>query len=155
MPGRPRKTLEQHVRQGTFVADRHSDRGFEALQLSAPGKPGALGAAPKFLNKHGKAEWKRITEHPTYSVALSEVHRGAVEEYCWLAGRLRGAMSGEPDPLGPLTATQENKLHSLRMQLGLTPASAAKVSIPQTKPESKWTSIAQRTAKGPSATPVQ
>jgi hypothetical protein len=131
---RPRKPLILHKLEGTVRKDRHQKRESELRLDAAP-----LGDAPEWIDAEGKAEWKRLTEDPTYSQVLSPVHRGALIEYCVLYSR----MVRESQMLGPLTASERQTLNSLRMQFGITPASQSKVQMPQTpKALSKWAETA-------------
>jgi hypothetical protein len=76
---------------------------------------------------------------------LSAVHRGALEEYCVLYGRMvldaKGILFVRRVEQGAvvevqyhLTASERQTLNSLRMQLGITPASSAKVKMPESQP---------------------
>jgi hypothetical protein len=58
-------------------------------------------------------------------------------EYCVLFGRMvEDAKGGKA-----LVASERQTLNCLRMQLGITPASQAKVPMPKKAPKNKWAEI--------------
>lgn len=145
--GRPAKPLAIHRLQGTARMDRHANRIGE-LEVS-----GAIGKPPKWLPKEARAEWKRLAEHPQYGKALTELDRDGFMEYCWLHARLVDEIQGRcvirqkdapaivqegTEGLEPLTSSDSQRLHSLRMQLGLTPASRSKVRLPEKPAKNKF-----------------
>lgn len=143
MAGRPPKPIGLKIIDGDT---RHlgakkfaeSTRGtFEASVVGAG--PGSLGPAPEWLTKYGVAEWDRLTNHPQYSMALNEVDRGALEHYCFLHEKLQKHMRGQGEEL---RASDSQTLHSLRMQLGVTPASRAKVPLRAEAQKSRWDDVA-------------
>lgn len=141
MAGRPAKPMRLHVLQGTKRA-HHAARENE-LNL----KPGDLGPCPAWLPPESRTEWKRLTTDRDYSRCLAPAHRGALIDYCNLYGKMERSerelprwvngkeaapgLDGTPPPVETLTSTERNLLHSLRMQLGLTPASQSKVQTPK------------------------
>lgn len=145
---RPAKPMALHVVEGT-KRSRHAGRENE-LSL----KPGSVGECPKWLPPEGKAEWKRLTTDRDYSKCLAPAHRGALIDYCNLYGRMERSerrlprwIDGKVAPPDPetgqppaefLSSSERNNLHSLRMQLGLTPASQSKVQIPKTETHDEW-----------------
>lgn len=136
--GRPRKPVLLHKMDGTFRKDRH------ALRVSIP--PERLGAPPEWLDIDAVEEWKRLTDHPVYGELLSKPHRGALIEYCVLFSRMvrdakgmlfvRSIEGGKVVEIEyRMTASERQTLNSLRMQLGLTPASQSKLTqAPETQP---------------------
>ncbi len=135
--GRPAKPLLAHRAQNTLRMDRHAGRLGE-LEISD-----GIGAPPKYLPANGKKEWKRLAEHPQYGRALTSLDRDGFAEYCWLHARLIAEMEGSiTEALRPLTASDSQRLHSLRMQLGLTPASRSKINLPTKPVENKWQKLA-------------
>jgi P27 family predicted phage terminase small subunit len=142
MAGRPAKPMALHVVHGTVRKERHGKRVNE-LRM----KPGNLGACPNWLPPEGIEEWKRLTTDREYSKCLSPAHRGALIDYCNLYGRMERSERQLPKwvdgkiapadaetgiaPVEFLTSSERNNLHSLRMQLGLTPASQSKVQMPK------------------------
>lgn len=130
-----------HVVQGT-KRSRHKGRENE-LSL----KPGSVGSCPAWLSPESKTEWKRLTEDKDYSRCLAPAHRGALIDYCNLYGRMERSerrltqwVNGAevPGSVEVLTSSERNNLHSLRMQLGLTPASQAKVQMPTSEANDEW-----------------
>lgn len=127
---RPKKPVADLQAKGTFRKDRHAERVNE-LAVSA----GPMGAAPQWFTEDALSEWELLTGHPAYAKVLNPLHRGTLIEYCYLYGVMIDAAKG----LGEISASQRQTLNSLRMQLGITPASQTKVKVPETKPvESKW-----------------
>lgn len=151
--GRPSKPLSVHLLQGTARHDRHADRVGE-LSIE-----GSIGRAPKWLPKEARAEWRRLADHPQYGKALTELDRDGFTEYCWLHARLVAEIQGtavtrredaaadKPKPgeekLITLSASDSQRLQSLRMQLGLTPASRAKVRVPEKPARNKFEHLKQ------------
>lgn len=141
MPGRPRKPYLMHVAQGTERAYVKAQNA-ESLKL----KPGSVGDCPAWLPPEGCEEWKRLTGDEDYRRCLSPSTRGALIDYCNLFGRMIRAERRMPEwvdgkatedlsmpdgsivpaPRERFIASERQNLHSLRMQLGLTPASASK-----------------------------
>lgn len=127
---RPKKPIALHKLQGTARNHRLENR-IEELALP----PGPMGAAPAWFGDIAAEEWVALTTHPQYSQVLNPVHRGTLIEYCILFELMIQAAQGIKD----ITASQRQTLNSLRMQLGITPASQSKVRMPDKKPiESKW-----------------
>lgn len=153
--GRPAKPLLAHRAQNTLRMDRHASRLGE-LEITD-----SIGAPPSYLPKDGKKEWKRLAEHPQYGRALTSLDRDGFAEYCWLHARLVAEMAGKAiikvreggsvkifkpegatENLEALSASDSQRLHSLRMQLGLTPASRSKINLPTKPVENKWHKLA-------------
>lgn len=131
MAGRPPIPISKHRERGTFQPCRHEGK----LEL----QPGDVGEHPDWFGAEAKAEWGRVVMDPQYSRVLAPVHRGALVQYCHLYGKMVLEAKGE----GKITASENNTLNSLRMQLGLTPASSAKVALPKAQPENKWAKFAK------------
>ena len=104
------------------------------LELST----GSVGAPPSALSEAALEEWNRLTTDPEYSAVLSPAFRGILIDYCALHGEMIADLNG----IEMMPNTRRMMLHSLRMQLGITPASQAKVRMPKAeKPQSKWDDI--------------
>lgn len=127
--------------------DRHANRIGE-LEVA-----GSVGRAPKWLPKEARAEWKRLVAHPQYGKAITDLDMDGFIEYCWLHARLIAEIRGlciipqknappiipeGSEGLEPLSASDSQRLHSLRMQLGLTPASRSKVRMPEKPARNKF-----------------
>lgn len=141
---RPPKPKALHLIHGTARKGRMEKRAGE-LQL----KPGTLGACPAWVCPEGREEWKRLTTDKEYSEVLAPVMRGTLIDYACLHGRMIRSEMGLPawvggEELKPLTkpdgtvetppvehfsGNDRKVLHSLRMQLGLTPSSQSKVKV--------------------------
>ncbi len=132
MAGRPPKPSKLHVLHGT-----RPDRKREN-ELYIPTAP--IGEPPDYIarNPESLAEWERLTGDPIYSQVLAPIFRGTLIEYCVLYARMvEDARGGEQ-----LMTSDRKQLGSLRMQLGITPASQSKVRGPKVeKPASKWASF--------------
>jgi phage terminase small subunit len=127
---RPPKPIALHILDGTDRKDRMEKRQDE---LKLP--PGSVGDPPEWFSPLALEEWNRLTGDPDYSQVLAPVFRGALIEYCFLYGKMLAQVQGT----GPFVAGERQMLHSLRMQLGVTPASQSKVKGPKTeKPGNKW-----------------
>ncbi len=119
---RPRKPVSQLVNPKKIRLEKR------LAELSLPAGP--LGEAPKWLKPDARDEWDRLTGHEQYSKVLNPIHRGTVIEYCVLYGR----MVENARDAGKFSAAERQMLQSLRMQLGITPASQTKVRMPEVKP---------------------
>jgi P27 family predicted phage terminase small subunit len=140
MPGRPAKPYFLHKIQGTYQKSRHE--GKFALPAGDPGP------APEWFGEEARLEWDRITSDKEYMQCVAAVHRGALIEYCFLHGRMIDAASDdcnpaiEPKDKRKIAASERQMLGSLRMQLGLTPASQSKVKAPtKTAEKSEWADL--------------
>lgn len=130
---RPRKPTALHVIQGTMRASTKKQRE-NTLEL----EPGSPGDAPEWFDATARDEWERLTKDPDYSQVLSAVHRGALIEYCVLFGRMMAEARGD----GKISASERQTLNSLRMQLGITPASQSKVKTTgKQQPKNKWADV--------------
>jgi len=98
-------------------------------------KPGDMGSAPEWMPVVGRSEWERLRTDTDYSQVLAPAMRGLLEHYCLLYARMVDDAKGERI----MSASERQTYHSLCMQLGLSPASQAKVNGPaKVKPESPW-----------------
>ena len=122
--GRPRIPARIHEIRGTADAEI---RRRAATELTI--EPGDIGEPPEWLGEYGKAEWALLANHPQYKKILSPLHHGTVLEYCILYDRMVKTEMGIAGD-ERLTGTERQMLHSLRLQLGITPAAAAKVKVP-------------------------
>lgn len=134
---RPTKPQALHILEGT---NRKAADEKRANDLVLPA--GAVGDPPEWLLGEGLAEWSRLTQDEHYKVVLSPVHRGALIEYCVLFGRMiEDAKGGDK-----MNSSQRQTFHSLRMQLGITPASQSKVKMdrPKAPSESRFARIGRQ-----------
>lgn len=156
MPGQPRKPKALHIIDGTYAPYRMREQGREnEVEL----KPGSPGRPPRWLSPEGCQEWKRITKDPDYSRILAPADRAALLHYCilhgkmiraerrlpaWIDGKEAQATETEPAELEKSNSSERAILHSMRMQLGLTPVSRAKVSAPAApkEDEDRWARLA-------------
>lgn len=127
--GRPRKPVTE------LKAPKKSRLTARLAELSLPAGP--LGPPPEWFHPLAVDEWQRVTMNPQYSAVLNPVHRGGLIHYCALHARMVRREMGEEIAF---SASDQQTLSSLRMQLGLTPASQTKVRLPGEKKaeESKW-----------------
>ena len=132
---RPKKPQALHILHGTNRPDRDAARVGE---LVVP--PGDIGDCPEWFEDDARDEWLRLVTDPHYSKVLASVHRGALLEYCVLYARMVQDAMGS----GDMNSSQRQTLNSLRMQLGLTPASQSKVAapaVPVQPEESPWEAL--------------
>lgn len=139
---RPSKPLTLHILHGTGRKGRISKRENE-LHLA----PGSIGECPKWVSPESKEEWRRLLK-TEWSKVLSPAYRSTFLRYCILHGRhiraergLKRWLDGKEsaEAIEKMGSQEPAQLHSLAMQLGLTPASQSKVIMPPTqKPKSKW-----------------
>lgn len=139
-----------HVLQGTFRAHRHGDEGTLDRVEAPAGRP----PAPAGLAGEARAEWGRMVDRLEQLGILSRVDDAVLVAYVELhadAARLQTAADALPSPLfekvtvdGSGQEHREPKVHpvfgqlrALRMaqrqylvELGLTPASRARVTRP-------------------------
>lgn len=119
---RPKTPIEIHKARGTLRAARKRESVNE-LQFSATG----VGEPPEWFDAEQVAEWKRVTEHPELKRVLAPAHVPIVIHHCILFQRMVQDAKGER----VMTASERQTFHSIQMQLGWTPASQAKVHVPQ------------------------
>jgi len=139
--GRPLKPQKLHVLHGTNRKDRDTKREGE-LMLAA----GDVGECPAWFRPVSREEWARITGDQQYRQILAPAHRGLLIEYCTLHARMIRDSMGKREKTAkpgvtrsPLSTSERQMLNSLRMQLGITPASQGKVKGPKVEaPKSKW-----------------
>lgn len=118
MPGRPPKPVLLHKIDGTFRKSRHN---------SVPVmEPSSLGNVPVWFTAGMRKEWHRITRDPVLKQILNHSHRPTIIHHCVLYERFLQDAKGERD----MTASERQTFHSIQMQLGWTPASSAKIRIP-------------------------
>lgn len=122
MPGRPPKPFLAHIAQGTDRA-RVKTREADKAHL----EPGDIGPAPKWMNRTMAEEWDRVKSELPY---LAPADRTTVEHHCVLYWRFLQDAKGKSG----MTASERNAFHSIQMQLGRTPASRSKVTVPSSKP---------------------
>lgn len=87
---------------------------------------GPVGPAPEHFGEYARAEWDSITQHSEYKEVFNSLHTSALIEYCGLHELMIKNQLG----LVKLSASERQMLNSLRMQLGLTPASQSKIRMP-------------------------
>lgn len=157
--GRPAKPLAAHILQGTARMQRHAGRVGE-LSLEEE-----IGPAPKCLSAGAAKEWRRLAKHHLYGKVLTSLDRDALMDYCDLHDRhertvrlrkeLEECAASENFSQDEFerkdrtiraiqpTASERQIQQSLRMQLGLTPASRSKVRLPEKPKANKWEVLKQ------------
>lgn len=122
-------SLVQHQARGTVRA-RVKKRAEGELQIT----PSDIGTCPDWIGPYGQEEWAALASHEQYSQVLSSLYRGTLIEYCVLWNRMVKTEKGETvEKEDRITGTERQMLQSLRMQLGITPASSSKVKAPAPK----------------------
>ncbi|GGA81186.1 terminase [Brucella endophytica] len=94
-------------------------------------------AAPSWLSKDAKAEWRRVMPELVERRILTRGDLGSLENYCISIGRVReveAQMQGCDDPelMVKLFRVQDKAMQSARLlaaELGLTPVSRSRPSI--------------------------
>lgn len=117
--------ISQHKARGTYRKTRH---GGKLVVESGP-----LGDAPEWFDEVQRGEWNRLVviDH------IRAMNRTAVEHACILYGRFIEDAKGIAG-FRPMTASERACFHSVYMQLGLTPASAAKIPAQPAKKTDEW-----------------
>jgi len=126
MAGRPPTPIEVHKARGTFNVTRHKGKA-EVPDVE-------IGEAPEYFDAVMLAEWSRIgaIQH------IKAAHRVAVEHACVLYSQFVQDAKG----LEAMSASKRAAFHSVYMQLGLTPASQAKIpAAPAAKTDDPWAKL--------------
>jgi len=122
---RPRKPVSELKR-------KHKDRLEERLrELRLP--PGPLGEPPAWFGPVALEEWNRLTVE--LASILSPAHRSGLIALCGLTEREVADLMGT----GKISASEGQRLHSLRMQFAVMPASQSRVKAAEKqKSVSPW-----------------
>jgi P27 family predicted phage terminase small subunit len=145
--------INQHIREGSFRADRHGDRlSLPLAELTEPDWDTVLGDGPGADKVKADASdiWRRIAPALAASTRISDAQREVVVTFCiaqartWQAERVIsrdgllvvGASGGlVKNPATTVVNTYASILRAARVELGLSPSAAARIAVPQT-PES-------------------
>lgn len=90
-------------------------------------------SAPKRLNAHGRAEWKRVLPQLVARRVITKGDLAGVENYCMAVGavnQIAETMAGLPVPdlkLGGLQIRYMQTARQLASEYGLTPTSRARI----------------------------
>lgn len=116
MAQRGRKQLPDnvHILRGTFKPSRHGKR--DKKPLLEPGIP----SPPAWLKGTALTEWRRVVKILKPTNVLTIADRTIITQYCLLFGKLS-------DQLDEFSAGDHHQLRTLCSELGLTPASRAKL----------------------------
>lgn len=146
--GRKPKTLEAHLRDGTFRPDRHGPRA-EAEKKVARARAGRLPSPPAWLPAYGKTEWRRIVRILHTQGILEKTDRAALAAYCTAWADLRGAQkeirkhgylvegSGgtlKANPAVRIANAAATQIRAYCIEFGMTPSSREKVNPIQVTP---------------------
>ncbi len=126
MAGRPPTPIGVHKARGTYNATRHKGKA-EVPNVE-------IGAPPAYFDELMLAEWERIgaIQH------IKAAHRVAVEHACVLYKQFVDDAKG----IGAMSASKRAAFHSVYMQLGLTPASQAKIpAAPAAKTDNPYAKL--------------
>ncbi len=146
--GRKRKPTNDKVLQGTFRKDRANpnEPGHEISKLEPP----------EFIktNEYAIKEWEKVSPGLSNRAVVATVGEGAVERYCMVYARWRQAEyelsllsltdktsngNNIQNPLVGIANKAAELSNKLAVELGLTSASASKVSgIPKGKKKDGW-----------------
>jgi len=142
--GRNKKSVEQHLLEGTFRKDRHGQK--PQSQTEAPTCPGWLSLA-------AKAEWRRVTPELKHRGMLTKLDRVALAMYCQTYAHLRKAEEELEDGLtyeytnknGSTNRVQKPEvrmvqqfmktINTLCADFGFTPSSRGQMVIPDESEE--------------------
>lgn len=113
--GRKRLPDNVHVLRGTFKPNRHGSR--EKKPLLEPGIP----SPPAWLKGAALAEWRRVVKILKPTNVLTIADRTIITQYCLLFGKMS-------ERLDDFSAGDHHQLRTLCSELGLTPASRAKLA---------------------------
>jgi phage terminase small subunit len=135
--GRPTKPIALHLLEGTGRKHRLKKREGELLLPSGP-----IGPPPSYIKGEALAEWKRLTSNKDYAPVLNAAFRCVFIDYCELHARMVENIKTRGK--SGITGEERRTLNSLRVQLGLTPASQSNVKMPKKEePKDKWKSFEQ------------
>ena len=89
--------------------------------------------APRWLSKHGRAEWRRVMPELARRQILTAADFGSLESYCIAISRVRELETLLHDGIDPkLFRMQDQAMKTARQlaaELGLTPVSRSRPSI--------------------------
>lgn len=143
------RPITDHLRSGTFRADRHSDKlAFPPAALVEPDwddlLPGDSDEADKARTDAAEL-WARTAPVLMVSAGLNDAQRETLSMFCiavasyWSVtrelsrtGNLLRGRTGElvKNPLHTVRAMYTNEVTTLRKELGLSPAAAARITRP-------------------------
>ncbi|MGW0793962.1 phage terminase small subunit P27 family [Streptomyces sp. NPDC002692] len=141
------KPVEQHKREGTYRPDRHSDRlSLEPSELTEPDWSTVIGDGPDAGKVKADASdiWHRIVPALSAATRITDAQREVVATFCtaqarmWQAERLisrdgvlvvgaNGILV--KNPATTVLNTYAGILKSARIELGLSPSAAARITI--------------------------
>lgn len=119
---KPRKPLALLKMDGGYRKDRHEDRP------ELPESESAVPDMPDFLKGASIKEWKRITKILKDRGVISLANAATLTQYCLMWGELADNYNGEGEPMGAAFHTSFRLVCS---ELGITPVSQNKISIPK------------------------
>jgi P27 family predicted phage terminase small subunit len=137
-------------RRPTAIKILEGEPNKDRINFNEP-QPETKTTAPKFLNKYGRNEWKRL--YPEYERLglVTKADRALFATYCQVWGRLQEAEEEykkstflvrnkkggiNKNPLLSIINECINQLHALGTQFGMTPVSRSRInSTPKAKEE--------------------
>jgi P27 family predicted phage terminase small subunit len=143
--GRRQEPTEEHILNGTFRADRHSDPATEAKPPE--GRP----KTPDNMPENVRVIWEEILQQLEEMGILSPIYGIPLTRYCYMVSRWRDVVQwieengvtveGQHGPkTAPQVAIERNlcsELVKLEKEFGLTPATRSGLKIFNPKPEKK------------------
>ncbi|WP_328561806.1 phage terminase small subunit P27 family [Streptomyces coelicoflavus] len=144
------KPINQHIREGTFRPDRHSSRlALPPAELSEPDWSTVIGDGPGAGKVKADASeiWQRIVPALSAATQITDAQREVVVTFCsaqsrvWEAERIisrdgllvvgaNGVLV--KNPATTVVNTYASILRAARVELGLSPSTAARIAVPQT-----------------------
>ncbi len=108
-------------------------RGVKPTPMQDPDPLTTVPAAPAWLSKHAKAEWRRIMPLLVERKILTVADMGSVENYCVAIGRVREIeqllKAGIDAKLVRMQDAAIKTARQLAAELGLTPVSRSRPAI--------------------------
>lgn len=143
------RPISQHVREGTYRADRHAERmALPPSDLTEPDWGTVLGEGPgaKKVKADVSDIWRRIVPALSAATRITDAQREVVITFCmaqarvWEAERLisrdgllvvgaNGVLV--KNPATTVVNAYSSILRAARVELGLSPSAAARIAAPQ------------------------
>ena len=121
-----RETVPTKILEMRGAYKNHPERAKDRENEPKPTAP--LGNPPRSLNKQQKAIWRELVK-PVPDGVLTAMDRAHLELACILLARIRN---------GDANSADQGQLIKCLTEIGMTPASRSKVSVPKKEKANKW-----------------
>ena len=129
---RKRKPLKLLKLEGNYRKDRHGDRQpLLASEAVAPDKP-------EFITGAAGVEWDRATKALLERGTLSTLNMATLTQYCLMWAELENNYTKGGEPLG---AAFHTSFRLVCAEMGITPTSQDKITIPEKTTKKKFKTI--------------